>query len=68
MKQNYCPLYIYGYMERERERGGFCGVMFTVVENGHDDPSSNPRLGYLHFHILKKDIDPTALPPAMDKF
>ena len=33
-------IYIYIYIERERERS-VRGIMVTVVENGHDDPSPN---------------------------
>ena len=29
--------------------GGACGVMDIVVEDGHDDSSSNPGRGCFHF-------------------
>ena len=29
--------------------GGACGVMVIIVENGHDDTSSNSGQGWLHF-------------------
>ena len=48
--------------------GGACGVMVTVIENGHSDLSSNPRQGCPHFHcVLGKDINPIILPPSLDK-
>ena len=25
------------------------GILVGIVRNGHDDPCSNPRQGYLHF-------------------
>ena len=40
------PDYIYAY-----DLGGAHGIMVTVVGNGHNDPSSNPGQGSLHFHI-----------------
>ena len=32
-----------------RDVEGVCGVMIIVIGNRHDDPSSNPRQGCLHF-------------------
>ena len=34
-----------------KNAGGSRGLMFSVEENGHGDPSSNPERGCLHFHI-----------------
>ena len=28
---------------------GTCGVIVIIIANGHDDTSSNPRWGWLHF-------------------
>ena len=47
--------------------GGACGVMVTVVGNGHDNLNSNPGLGCLHFTYLGKCIDLTILLTAMGK-
>ena len=30
------------------------GVMITIIENGHDNPSSNPEQGSLHFTAMGK--------------
>ena len=45
------------------------GVMVIVLENGHDDMSSNPgRDCILHStNTLGKGMNPIILPPAMGK-
>ena len=40
--------YIYIYIYREREKG-ICGVMVTIIGNGHSDISSNAGPGCLNF-------------------
>ena len=40
-------MYVYAYIDCRVA----CGVMATVLRNGHGDPSSNPRRVCLHFTL-----------------
>ena len=43
--------------------------MVTVIENGHDEPSSNHEAVYFSYsaNTLWKGMNPIILPPAIDK-
>ena len=56
---------IYNRRERRYIRGDR-GVMVTVID-GHGEPSSNLRPGCLNFKFALKGINPTILPPAIDR-
>ena len=46
-----------------------CGVMVTVVENGHGDASSNPDKAVKTSHsanVLRIGMNPTIFPLVMD--
>ena len=43
--------YIQAVSGRGYKNGDTCGVMVTIVGNGHGNASSNPGQFYSHFHI-----------------
>ena len=45
------------------------GVMFTIIETGHSDLSSNPRWDCLSYstNTLRNGMDPNIPPAAMSK-
>ena len=64
-----CLLHIntQGYFDGE----GACGVMVSIVGNGHGETSSNPGTRLIAFHIalisLGKGMNPIILPPTISK-
>ena len=61
------------YIKERNPTNSYCvtthGVMDIVIRNGHGDWSSNPGLDCNSHstYTLGKGINPTILPPAMDK-